>query len=334
MDALRNSTGMASKVVHSKRGDVSIALAVAGKSLDYIGTLKPRIDRFQMLNDLKAQSSYNGATLLICHALTEAMASRCRELDIQFVDSAGNAYITDGGGVLVYVAGRKAKGGAFLPAPEATITPAAIRMMFGFLADPSLMNAPYAKIAVSVQVSTGSIATVFETLQTRGLIGTTPSGKRLIVSPEQFLSEWAIGYTSRLRPKLKKFRFSEANPGALGRQWSPGAREDASAWGGEVAAEIHTMHLNPATYTIYMDMEEDSSLLAELVKEYRLRADPHGPIEVVQPFWNMDYFNDSFPTVPLHLIYADLLGTQDPRNISVAKQIAQAVIKHVHDTVQ
>jgi hypothetical protein len=209
-----------------------------------------------------------------------------------------------------------------------TITPAALRMMFGFLADPSLMNTAYAKIAASVQVATGSIGKVFDILEARGFIGTTPSGKRLIVSPELFLSEWAIGYTSRLRPKLKKFRFTEAHPGALGREWSPQFREQA--WGGEVAAEIVTQHLNPATYTIYMDMEDDSNRLTDLVKRFRLRADPQGPIEVVQSFWNMDHFGDSFPTVPLHLIYADLLGTQDPRNISVAQQIAQKVTDRVH----
>ena len=45
----------------------------------------------------------------------------------------------------------------------------------------------------------------------------------------------------------------------------------------------------------------------------------------------MDYFAESFPTVPLDLVYADLLGTHDPRNFTVARQIAREVIDHVNN---
>ena len=68
----------------------------------------------------------------------------------------------------------------------------------------------------------------------------------------------------------------------------------------------------------------------DMVKRLRLRGDPNGPIEVVQAFWNMDFFFENFPTVPLHLIYADLLGSNDSRNLLVAKQIYKQVIEHVH----
>jgi hypothetical protein len=210
-----------------------------------------------------------------------------------------------------------------------TITPAAVRMMFAFLAIPSMLNAPYRDISVSVQVSTGAIGKIFEVLEARGFIGVAPDGRRIITSPELMLGEWATGYLSRLRPKLKKFRFTISNPNDfLG--WNPGLR--VSAWGGEVAAQMLTKHLNPATFTIYVDMEAEVRALPDLVQRHRLRADPHGPIEVVQPFWNMDYFADSFPTVPLHLVYADLLGTQDPRNLTVASQLSREVIQHVRDS--
>jgi hypothetical protein len=131
----------------------------------------------------------------------------------------------------------------------------------------------------------------------------------------------------RIRPKLKKFRFTSPNPDDL-RRWAPELRE--SAWGGEMAAEQITQHLNAASFTIYMDMDDTRSL-SDLVKEFRLRADPHGSIEVIQPFWNMDEFAESFPTVPWHLVYADLLGTKDSRNLQVAEQIFRKVVRHVQD---
>lgn len=330
LDGLRESTGITGRFLGEVgRADAKVSLQVAGKSLQYVCEVKQNIDRFLTLDDLKARSIANQSTLLVCNPLTNAMAARCHELDIQFIDTAGNAYITDRAGVLIKVTGRKIEKESLIAAREMTITPAALRMMFAFLAEPSMLNAPYRDISKSVQVSTGAIGKVFETLEARGFIGTAPGGNRIINSPELMLSEWATGYMSRLRPKLRKFRFAMSNPSDLRSGWNPGLR--ISAWGGEVAAEILTKHLNPATYTIYMDMEHTSEL-HELVQRFRLRADPHGPIEVVQPFWNMDYFAESFPTVPLHLVYADLLGTHDPRNLAVAKQISREVIGHVHNS--
>lgn len=333
LDGLQESTGITGQLVRVDSVDsakIIVSLAVAGKTLEYVGAVKPIIDRFLTLDDLKARSVVHQSTLLVCGPLTSAMATRCRELEIQFIDTAGNAYITDREGVLINVTGRKTEKESLVAAREMTITPAALRMMFAFLADPSMLNAPYRDISMSVRVSTGAIGKVFETLEARGFIGTAPGGNRVINSIELLLSEWATGYMSRLRPKLKKFRFAAPNPSDLLTQWAPELR--VSAWGGEVAAEKMTKHLNPATFTIYMDMAEEPSALPEFVKQFRLRADPHGPIEVVQPFWNMDYFDKSFPTVPPHLVYADLLGTHDPRNLTVAKQISREVIDHVHNS--
>jgi hypothetical protein len=330
LDGLRESTGITGRLLGEVgRADAKVSLQVAAKSLQYVCEVKQNIDRFLTLDDLKARSMANQSTLLVCNQLTNAMAVRCHELDIQFIDTAGNAYITDRAGILINVAGRKRGKESLIAAREMTITPAALRMMFAFLAEPSMLNALYRDISKSVRVSTGVIGKVFDTLEARGFIGTAPDGNRIINSPELMLSEWATGYMSRLRPKLKKFRFAMSNPSDLRSDWNPGF--GISAWGGEVAAEIITKHLNPATYTIYMDME-NTSVLHELVQRFRLRADPHGPIEVVQPFWNMDCFAESFPTVPLHLVYADLLGTNDPRNLAVAKQISREVIDHVHNS--
>lgn len=333
-DALRglqDSTGIAGKILLRDVGGntAAVALEVAGKTLQYRCEFRQKIDRFPVLDDLKARSVVNRSTLLVAGPLTDALASRCRELDIQFIDMAGNAYVTDGAGILINVMGRKLEKGALLGVREMTITPAAVRMMFAFLANPSMLNAPYRDIAASVQVSTGAIGKIFEVLEARGFTGTAPDGRRMITSPELMLSEWATGYLSRLRPKLKKFRFTTSNPTDF-LSWNPGL--GVSAWAGEVAAHMRAKHLNPVTFTIYLDMEAEARGLPDLVQQYRLRANPHGPIEVVQPFWNMDYFCESFPTVPLHLVYADLLGTQDPRNLAVASQISREVIQHVHDS--
>jgi len=216
LDGLRESTGITGRLLDEVgRADAKLSLQVAGKSLQYVCEVKQNIDRFLALDDLKARSIANQSTLLVCNPLTNAMAARCHELDIQFIDTAGNAYLTDRAGVLINVTGRRMEKESLIAAREMTITPAALRMMFAFLAKPSMLNAPYRDISMSVQVSTGAIGKIFETLEARGFIGTAPGGNRIINSAELMLSEWATGYMSRLRPKLKKFRFVMSRPSEI-----------------------------------------------------------------------------------------------------------------------
>lgn len=327
LSSLLASTGIAGELIRkdaTNSGDV--ALRVAGIRLRYACEVKRNIDRSAILDDIKARSTPNRATLLVCPALTNTMAERCRELDLQFIDTAGNAYLTNREGILINVMGRKPDKTLAIDS-DVSITPAALRMMFAFLAQPSMLNASYREISYAVQVSTGAIGKALEALESRGFIGTTPRGTRIINSAELMLSEWATGYISRLKPKLKKFRFTGPNPTDLIKNWAPELKR--AAWSGEVAAEKVTNHLNPSTATIYMDIDNNRDLPA-MVSRLKLRGDPNGQIEVVQAFWNMDFFFESFPTVPLHLIYADLLRTNDPRNLLIAKQIYKQVVEHVH----
>lgn len=330
LNALQESTGITGKLASGGRNvDGYVSLQVGDTDLAYACEVKARVDRFTVLDDIKARRTDDKLVLLVCNPLSHALASRCRELDLPFIDTAGNAYLANGAGVLILVTGRKSES-ALLPASSSTtITPAALRLMFAFLADPSMLNAPYRELSNKVQVATGAMGKVFDVLNERGFIGTAHGGRRMIVSPALLLSEWATGYSSRLRPKLKQFRFTAEDPARI-RAWQP--EPGTSAWGGEVAADILTGHLKPATYTIYMDMEVTPHALINLVKEYRLRNDPHGEIEVLQTFWSVDHFEQHFPTVPPHLVYADLLGTNDSRNLTVARLISRQIIEHVHNS--
>lgn len=330
LEALRASAGIDGEVLptFNHRIDAAVMLKVHGRGLRYDCEIKKNVDRYSLLLDLINRPDAKEKCLLVTSSLSPDMANRCRELGIQFMDTAGNAYINDGEGVLIHITGRRMQERTGPTADTATITPAALRMMFAFLAAPSLLNAPYRDISYRAMVSTGAISKVFETLEARRMIGATADGKRMIYSPELFLNEWASGYLSRLKPKLKKYRFATDDLDRF-RNWHPGLR--LSAWSGEVGASYLTKHLQPEECTVYIRMDEPHTL-RDLVKEFRLRADPAGSIEAVEMFWNSDYFAEWFPTVPPHLIYADLLATQDARNIAVAKQIATNVIEYVHNT--
>jgi hypothetical protein len=330
---LNGSTGICGEILPAANAntDAIISLQIGGKKLRYDCEIKNKVDRYSLLLDLLHKPESMQKTLLVSSPLSQDMANRCRELGLQFMDTAGNAHITDGKGVYIYVTGRRGSDDVRTVANDATMTPAALRMMFAFLADPSLLNAPYRDLSIQAMVSTGAISKVFDTLEARRLVGKTEEGRRMIISPQLFLNEWASGYASRLKPKLKKFRFAIDDLDKFRNQWNPELR--LSAWGGETGATYLTKHLHPEECTVYIDMENPYAL-RDMVKQFRLRADPVGRIEVVGMFWNSDYFADWFPTVPPHLIYADLLATHDSRNFAAAQQIASEVFEHVHNTSQ
>lgn len=332
IDEVRSSAGIQGKIVTDVEAgtDVAVLLTISDRTLRYDCEVKKKVDRYALPLDLLNRLDNAQHTLLVSSPLSQDMANRCRELGLQFIDTAGNAYINDGTGVYVYVTGRRGSDPHQAPANN-TMTPALLRMMFAFLAEPALLNAPYRDISIRAQVSTGAIGKALETLEIRGLVGTAAGGKRMIRTPELFLNEWASGYAGRLKPKLRKYRFAIDDLNGFLKRWNPGFR--LSAWGGEPAAMILTGHLKPEEGTIYVDMD-DPSTLRDIVKDFRLRADPQGRLEIVEMFWNSHYFDDSFPTVPAHLVYADLMATHDSRNIAVARQIAPGIIQHVHDTAR
>ncbi len=181
--SLQRSTGIVGVLDRSTgHQDGQVTLNVAGTSLAYRGEIKRYVDRMAILDDIKVRSAPGQPTLLITALITSTMAERCRALGIEFIDTAGNAYLSNGAGILIHISGRKNAKDASVSADK-NITPAALRMMFAFLAQPSMLNQAYREISASVQVSTGAIGAALQTLEARGFIGTTASGRRIINSP-------------------------------------------------------------------------------------------------------------------------------------------------------
>jgi hypothetical protein len=332
IDALHGSVGIQGELLDTAPldADATVLLIINGHRLEYDCQVKKKIDRYTLPFNLANKLGNARPALLVTSSLSKEMANRCRELGLQFIDTAGNAYITDGAAIYIHVTGLRSEDKLQAPTSHA-MTLSVLRMMFAFLAEPALLNALYRDISNKAGVSIGAIGKAFETLETRKLIGTTASGKRkrMIRTPELFLNEWASGYTGRLKPKLRTYRFATDNLDKFIEIWRPGFR--VSAWSGEAAAMQLTGHLKPEECTLYVNMNEPGAL-RDIVKDFRLRADPQGRIEIVEMFWDPADFSNSFPTVPPHLVYADLMATHDARNIAVARQIAATVIDHVHNT--
>jgi Uncharacterized protein conserved in bacteria len=155
-------------------------------------------------------------------------------------------------------------------------------------------------------------------LEARGFIRLAGGGARCLLDPKRLLEEWSTRYHTTLCPKLNPRRF-DADTGALA---EAGLKQYDAFWGGEVGTDKLTHVLKPATFTIYA-----REPIAKLVAGLRLRAHPGGRVEIPDVFWDLPPEPDHPAVVLPPLAYADLLATQDGRNIEAARSLYDRLIE-------
>lgn len=259
--------------------------------------------------------------VLVTGYVTPPMAERLKELNVAFIDTAGNAYVRLPN-FLIYVTGRK----PHAPAPREkrvrALRPTGLRVIFALLCRPDLVNAPYRDIAGAAGVALGTVNWVFYDLRRLGFVRETKARGRIYENRQGLTDRWVEAYTRELRPTLKPRRYRVANA-----DWWK--KEDLAAldmWlGGEPAAAVLTKHLRPEVVTIYGDTH-----FTALAKAVHALKDEHGNLEVLQKFWNFEVprLDKRYLIVPPLLAYADLVATADARNIETAQIIRERFLEN------
>lgn len=274
-----------------------------------------QIHRAEDLGHLKARLAHPDDVLLLTPHLTANLGRKCLDLGLQFMDMAGNIHLT-GQGLHVVAVGNKlaSKTERLGPVrPFKAFNHKGLQVVFALLAGEGLAGATYRELGRAAGVATGTVGLVMQDLTTAGLMVATPTG-RAMLQPDRLVEGWVANFPHKLRPHLHPTRFLATHTeGWKNLDLTP---HDAQ-WGGEVAGDRLTHHLQPRTATIYT---RDNA--AKLAGALRLRPDPQGDIEILDQFWD-------FPTpqgypldvVPPLLIYADLVASGDPRNTDIARMI-------------
>lgn len=331
--ALRRATGFKAEVVAREtktpaglRPAETIEIEADRKRFRFPVEIKT-VDRAVALATAKHRlEAFGRQGVLVAPYITAELANLCREkLDLQFIDTVGNAYLR-APGLYVFIRGERPHGPAAAHiATRGRGTATALRVVFALLCKPELLNASYRDIAAAAGVALGAVGWVFFDLQQRRYVtGGERARNRRLLEPARLLEEWAINYPIKLRPKLNERRFRAPDQN----WWQKARLTDVALWGGEVAAHRLTGNLKPAGYTIYIDPTVGREGVTQLVKDRRLRADPEGNVEILDKFWNFPGDPTQPEVVPPPLVYADLLATFDPRNLEVARQIREAHIEH------
>lgn len=330
LDALGESTGIKGTVMERHptvsgdyQADASVDLRFDDTTHHYDVECKMVVDRKAQIDQLGVRLRQAiSPTMLVTEYISKELAAHCKSVGIQFVDTHGNAYLR-APGLYVFSTGEKDYGRQVSKAPKGLTNQAALRVVLALLSKPELVNATYKEIAAFSGVALGSAYNVLEDLVRRGYLIEGTKNSRKLLEQERLIDEWVTNFPTTLRPKLPSRRFKPQDS----HWWKDADISGVDAvWGSEVAAAKMVNHLKPSSQTIYVDRKAWRDVVDTLAKQYRLRPDPNGSIEIVEKFWSPEIETKPGLAPPL-LVYADLLALLEPRAKETAAIIREDFIE-------
>jgi hypothetical protein len=199
-------------------------------------------------------------------------------------------------------------------------TKTGLKVIFYFLLSDDNVNKTYRDIADKTDVGLGNINYVINGLKEAGHLIKINKTKYKLTNKKELLEKWITAYEDRLKPTLFIGTFKFVKPEDFVNWKQLEFINENTVWGGEPAGDIFTNYLKPAALTIYTTEGR-----TELIKNYRLIPDPTGNVKVYKKFWRA---KENEHTVPPLLAYADLMHTNDPRNVETANKIYNNVLQN------
>lgn len=309
--------------VRDLRADARIKL----ENIELLAEIKNNILRTNIgatINQIK-NLEYQGKAILIGTYINDKLGDLLREIEINYIDTVGNAYIKYKQ-LYIHIKGNTAPKDKVEPVDQA-FTPNGLKVIYALLTDPKLAKkGTQREIADQANVALGAVGKILQDLIKKGLL------KKRIKTKERYwnkdhiwklIDKWVEAY-----PKLRKKQFIGRYTTNNNQWWKTQdlALDKYGAFlGGEIAAEEYTHYLKPEIGTVYLDADKAN----EFLKAFRLAKtsnefDAGTTIELLAKFWpkNAEFENGKALAHPL-ITYADLITTGDVRNIETANIIKE-----------
>jgi len=283
-----------------------------------------------VINQLKNLAE-PGQGLFVADYINPNMGERLKEADIQFLDTAGNAYINQRP-VYIYIKGNKPQQATTAKEKVKTgksFQPTGMKVVFAFLRDRKLINAPYREIADQAGVALGTVGWVIRDLIAQGfLLEGINKNQRKLADFDLLLDRWVEAYPRKLKEKHKIGIFTTENP-----EWWAAVKPKKfdALWGGEIAAAKYTNYLNPKHGTVYINKANMANFLqAAQLRKPEPYERPDIQIELIEPFWKekkpKEIAGQEGLVHPI-ITYADLIETGETRNLDTANRLREKYIR-------
>ncbi len=321
-NALYAATGMRldaeqyKRDIEGARPDRLARLVTPGQDIPLAVAIQARPTKATIGGIVQQLKAYPDKGLLVADYVNPNMAEQLKELDVWFVDAAGNAFIKQPP-VYIDIKGNRATGAIAHRQTNKAFQTTGLKIIFAFLCRHERVNAPYREIAQAAGVALGAVGGILADLKELGYLIDTKKHGRYLTRTKELLDRWVTAYPEQLRPKLVIGKYTTEQPDG----WQKKLQKHNAYQGGEIAAEHLTDYLKPVRKTIYV-----RGTGRELEITFNLKKQAEGDVELLTTFWNeTDDWHDKKIVHPI-LVYADLLATGDPRNIETAEMIYEKEI--------
>lgn len=247
--------------------------------------------------------------LLVAYRIYPKYRQLLQEMDINYLEANGNAYIRKNGKLILI--------DKFPPLKEKgeeanrAFTKTGLRVFFQLLIDNKNLEINQRDLAEQAGVALGNIPLVLQGLTNIGLLVKKNRHGYHWTKKEDAIGFWIDGYRNTLKATLYqgKYRLPHDKPWSAIHLPTP-----KTVWGGEPGGDLLTNYLRPEKFILFTDLKK-----TEFIKTTRLLPDPNGEIEVYATFWEKGNVKEG--CAPTLLVYADLVINGDKRSLDTAKLI-------------
>jgi hypothetical protein len=279
-------------------------------------TFKKEIKAVQLVQFYQLKETYPDL-VIIAEVIYSAIREQLRKIQVNYIDAGGNCYVKNKDWVIL-VEGFKTEVPR-LQRKDRAFTKAGLVLLFHFLNDENYLNVTYRQMAEDYNIALGNINYIINSLKEQDYLIQLDKKKFKLTHKQALLEEWITAYEQKLKPTLAIGNFRFLN--GFDKDWKKlPLKNHETQWGGEPAANLLTNYLKPAKLTMYT-LENRN----DLIKKYRLVPDEKGNLAIYKKFWKFHHMTDE--TVPPILVYADLINTNDPRNLETARKIYDGLLK-------
>lgn len=254
--------------------------------------------------------------LLVTPYVSPLLAEQLQERRVEFLDSAGNAYLDRP--IYLFVSGKKPKQKSIRS--SRALRPAGLRLLYVLLKEPAFLAKTQRELATAAGIALGSVPTILQDLRERGYLRRTGDTPQSLTNPRELFVRWEHGYGELLRLKLYRQTCRLAGSTAVFDDLLHRLRQHPTILlGGELGAAALTKHLRPETATLHI-AEDEKTVMSSL----RLIPDSHGNITLLRTFGTQNESDDrhkEFHLADPLLIHAELVQTAGERIQEISKML-------------
>jgi hypothetical protein len=313
-----------SSEMDSRAFDAQLRLrTVAGERELLVQLFRSHLSHRDADHIISAVRAHQLPTLVLAPHIGTGLATKLAGAGVNYLDAHGNCHLVIPPLFCVHVAGKTAA-----PRPHAGkgMRRPSYQVLFVYLAEPGLLDAPIRLVAERAGVSRQPVADVKHRLLEEEYVVVTKTRTRWHPRRRQdALSLWLQGYESTVRPSLARasYRTRDARPEDLEQRLTEvlsAAGVSAFRWGGSAAGFRITGHHRGERTVVHL-----RAVPPDLSERLRALPDPHGNLALLDAFGEINWEGPGETVHPL-LIYSEMLSEGSERALEAARGLYESHI--------